>query len=439
MYRQQQLIDLLANRRILVAGYGREGRSTHSLLQQLVPNSEVVIARNDEEIYAALNQAKAGNRPFDLIIKSPGIPTMKLEGLCSLDTITSQTDIFLQVYGSQTIAVTGTKGKSTTTSLIWHVLNQSMGKSHHIILAGNIGIPLFDILPQLDEQSITVAEFSCHQLENIHCGPHIGIILNLYQEHLDHYHSYQDYKMAKMQIVLNQQADDHCFYCTDSRDLNILTEELHPLIHSTLHPYSLQQALHSDIATMQTRLQGDHNLANIYVARQATALLGVSPTLFAQALASFEGLPHRLERVGIFNGITFYNDSISTIPEATMAAVTALREVDTLILGGFDRGIDYSSLGRFISQPPTPCQPINNLVFVGDAGCRMHQLWSGLGILDGKNCLIENDYSTLVSWCYRHTRQGGICLLSPAAASYDAFTNFEQRGNVYKQLIINLQ
>ena len=243
--------------------------------------------------------------------------------------------------------------------------------------------------------------------------------------------------MAKMQMMLRQQTGDHCFYCTDSPDLTLLAKELSPKVSSTLHPYSLDQALHSDIATLPTSLQGNHNLSNIYVACQATQLMGIQPQQFAQALATFHGLPHRLELVGTFHGITFYNDSISTIPEATIAALQALPQTSTLILGGFDRGIDYSPLAIYLSTP----NGIDNIVFVGKAGERMKQEWEHLSPspIEGKSLLVENDYARIVAWCYRHTRRNTICLLSPAAASYDSFKNFEHRGNTYKELIMQQQ
>lgn len=435
MYRQQQLDNLLANRRILIAGYGREGKSTHALLQQCVPAAHVTVAANDQEIYACLDEAKG--HPYDLIVKSPGIPTMKLEGRCNLDTVTSQTDIFLQLFADQTLAVTGTKGKSTTTALIHHVIQTSFGNTRKVIMAGNMGIPLFDIIPQIDSTTIVVAEFSCHQLENIHRAPHIGIILNLYQEHLDHYHSYRDYQMAKMQMMLRQHPGDHCLYCTDSADLLSLAEELKPQVLSTLHPYSLAEAKQSPVADMQSPLHGDHNLSNTYAAYLSTALLGITAEQFALALSTFHGLPHRLEQVGTFHGITFFNDSISTIPEATIAALHALEPVDTLILGGFDRGIDYTPLGHYLSEHTG----IRNLVFVGKAGQRMRDEWQSLtpNPFSGRNTLSENDYKQIVAWCYSHTQPGTICLLSPAAASYDNFSNFEHRGNTYKEYIIQQQ
>lgn len=437
MYRQQQLTDLLSGRRILIAGYGREGRSTHALLQRLLPDQQVDIACNDEEIYAALQRAAEENRPYEQIIKSPGISTMKFEGRCALGTITSQTDLFLRVYGDQTIAVTGTKGKSTTTSLICHMLQFAAQNSATFrpVLAGNIGIPLFDILDQLDENSLVVAEFSCHQLENIHRGPHIGVLLNLYQEHLDHYHDYMGYKMAKMQIMLQQLPSDHCYYCTDCAELDDLVTAQLPRVVSRLHPYSLEAARKSPAALMPTALRGDHNLSNIFVAYEVGRLLGISDDLFARMLASFQGLPHRLERVATVRGVTFYNDSISTIPEAAIAAVQALRQVDTLILGGFDRGIDYSPLRKFLTEPEGFGARVRNIVFVGAAGRRMQAEWQ----LQGRNILQCDDYAAIVPWCLEHTAQGMICLLSPAAASYDAFKNFEERGSVYKQLIEKLK
>ena len=432
MYRHERFEELLDGKRILIAGYGREGRSTHTLLQRFVPAERITIATDDNEIFAALAQAPA----YDLVIKSPGIPTMKFEGRCALDTISSQTDLFLQVYGDITVGVTGTKGKSTTTSLIHHVLSQSLGREHNVLLAGNIGIPLFDIIEQLDKHSIVVAELSCHQLENIHRAPHIGAILNLYQEHLDHYHDYRGYQMAKMQMMLKQEAGDHCFYCTDSDDLTRIVDMCRPDVATTPHPYSIQEAHRAGIDSLQTTLRGEHNMSNIFVSKQICALMGVSESLFAEALASFKGLPHRLELVGTYQGITFYNDSISTIPQATIAAMEALKEVETLILGGYDRGIDYGALISLLASAPATLQ---NVAFVGEAGRRILE---GLrhatsGQPDKIRVLQENDYSKVVDWCFQVTTAGTICLLSPAAASYDSFKNFEQRGETFKQLVRN--
>ena len=415
MYREDQLRALLQGKSILIAGFGREGRSAERLIQRLVPDAQYTIADGNEQIAA---EAAKG---YELIIKSPGVPMRVMGGAeCS-----SLTDLFLQVYGDMTIGVTGTKGKSTTASLIHHLLPGS-------ILAGNIGIPLFDILDDLREDSIVVAELSCHQLENIHRGPHIAVLLNLFQEHLDHYENYLGYKMAKLQIALRQQPGDHFFYCTDNAELADLVAQHSAAIASSVHPYSINDvSVDEDTLLDACPLDGEHNRSNALVACRVAQLLRPVETLHEMSLrlATFQGLRHRMEKVGVYKGITWYDDSISTIPAAAIAAVRALGRVDTLILGGFDRGIDYTPLVEFMQT-----NPVQNLVFVGAAGRRIHSQFSILN----SQFLIEDDYTKIVPWCAAHTPQGGVVLLSPAAASYDAFKNFEHRGDFFREQIMKL-
>ena len=422
MYREEQLKALLAGRRILIAGYGREGKSAERLIQRLVPEVQYSVATQVESGKWKMESGEwREDWPFDMVIKSPGIPNFQFS-IFNFQ-LTSLTDLFLQVYGDMTIGVTGTKGKSTTASLIHHLLPGS-------ILAGNIGIPLFDILDDLREGSIVVAELSCHQLENIHRAPHISVLLNLFQEHLDHYESYMGYKMAKMQIALRQQAGDHFFYCTDNEELRILIENLKFKIESAMHPYTLNDISDEEHELLKScPLAGEHNRSNALVACRVASLVACQPIFnFQFPISNFKGLRHRLEKVGVYHGITWYNDSISTIPEATINAVRALGRVDTLILGGFDRGIDYTPLVDFLRE-----HPIQNLVFVGQAGRRIHS-----SLLSPHSSLVENDYTKIVPWCAAHTPQGGTVLLSPAAASYDAFTNFEHRGDFYTEQIMKL-
>ena len=377
-----------------------------------MPEAQYAIADGNEQI------ADEAAKGYDLIIKSPGVPMRVMGGAeCS-----SLTDSFLKVYGDMTIGVTGTKGKSTTASLIHHLLPGS-------ILAGNIGIPLFDILDDLREDSIVVAELSCHQLENIHRAPHISVLLNLFQEHLDHYENYMGYKMAKMQIALKQQPDDHFFWCADATELDSLVRS--QAMPGMLHPYSISDATEEERTLLSAcPLEGEHNKSNALVACRIASLVTRQPlSTLLSPLSTFQGLRHRMERVGERRGITWYDDSISTIPEATIAAVRALGRVDTLILGGFDRGIDYSPLVEFLKE-----SPVKNIVFVGAAGRRIKSQFSIFNF----QFSIEDDYSKIVPWCAEHTPQGGVVLLSPAAASYDAFKNFEVRGDFYAEQINKL-
>ena len=419
MYREEQLKALLEGRTILIAGYGREGQSAERLIKRLVPDADYTIADGNEQI-----AAESAKECYDMIIKSPGVP-MRVLATDHWTLVTSLTDLFLQVYGDLTIGVTGTKGKSTTASLIHHLLPGS-------ILAGNIGIPLFDILDDLKEDSLVVAELSCHQLENIHCGPHIAVLLNLFQEHLDHYENYMGYKMAKMQIGLKQREGDHFFYCTDNEELCDLVKSYELRLKSGLHPYSFNDISDEEQSLLEScPLSGNHNQSNSLVACRVASLVTRQPiSTFNFLLSTFQGLRHRMEKVGEYAGITWYDDSISTIPAAAIAAVRALGRVDTLILGGFDRGIDYQPLVDFLKENPIP-----NLVFVGAAGRRIH---SATQPFSHSATLIEDDYTKIVPWCAEHTPQGGIVLLSPAAASYDTFKNFEHRGDFFREQIEKL-
>ncbi len=425
MYREDQLKTLLEGHKILIAGYGREGKSAERLIKRLVPEAQYTIATKVENNrWRGTDEQWHDDWPFDMVIKSPGIPTFHLPSASF--SLTSLTDLFLQVYGDLTVGVTGTKGKSTTASLIHHLLPGS-------ILAGNIGIPLFDILDDIRDDSIVVAELSCHQLENIHRAPHISVLLNLFQEHLDHYEDYMGYKMAKFQIALRQHHGDHFFYCTDNQELHNLVCDNESAVLSTVHPYSLGNATDEERRLLDAcPLSGDHNRSNALVACRVASLVTRQPlAAFSSQLSTFQGLRHRLEKVGTYQGITWYDDSISTIPAAAIAAVRALGRVDTLILGGFDRGIDYSPLVAFLKETP-----LKNVVFVGKAGRRIYEELSASHF--PLSTLIEDDYTKIVPWCAAHTPQGGVVLLSPAAASYDAFRNFEHRGDFFREQILKL-
>ncbi len=450
----QILKDIFENRKILIAGFGREGRSSYKTIRKLLPEQTIAIAdrnnslasdeliANDRNIILHLGENYLEHADsYDLILKSPGIPTFDFDGIVgNRDKISSQTDIFLQLFHNQTIGITGTKGKSTTTNLIYKVLSVH---TSNVTMAGNMGIPLFDTIEHITPETILVLELSSHQLENVHTSPHIAVLLNLYQEHLDHYRSFLDYQLAKMNIAKYQTSNDVFIYCADNRLVMERTSEMD--LSGKLMPYGLEHGMENGCCMNGSRailkssgevlydaskprcLQGDHNLKNIMAVSLAAHCLGMNDVKTEDAINSFTGLEHRLEFVTRKSGITFYNDSISTIPEACMAAVGALQNVGTLILGGFDRGIDYSDLSAFLEK-----SKILNLVFVGEAGKRILDGMHGYG---NRNILVSNDYKEIVDFCFANTGDGNTCLLSPAAASYDQFKNFEERGSVFKKLI----
>ncbi len=406
---------------VLILGFGKEGRATYAFLRKYFPNLQTGIAdRNTalakEPLTASLHLGKDYLKAisgYEIVMKSPGV---FLENVQEKEKakITSQTDLVLQAFSKKIIGITGTKGKSTTASLVYHLLKKT-GK--HALLMGNIGFPAFNFIEEIEKADWIVYELSAHQLEMVHASPHIAVLLNVFPEHLDYFRTYEQYRKAKMNIFYFQQPGDSAFCGEDipeATGCETIEEEL-----NASQPDNLLQL---------SGLAGEHNLRNIQVAFRVLQKLGTPPEDLPPALAGFQALPHRLEYLGNFGGVSFYNDSISTVPQATIAAVKSIPQVDTLILGGFDRGIDYSELVAFLAKTP-----IKNFFFLGKAGERMLQLFGHWNT--HKNLLLVNSLQDVFAKMVQLPKVS-CCLLSPAAASYDQFHNFEHRGDLFKQLAI---
>ena len=411
------MFDLILNRlrgkRILILGFGREGRSSLHFVQKYLPEAVVAVADKNamEGVEYSGNQYLEAMYNYDIVIKTPGISLM------GFDTkgveITSQTDLFLSQFHSQTIGISGTKGKSTTTSLIYHLLKSS---GRDAILSGNIGIPCFDIMEEIKPDSIVVFELSAHQLEYVHNSPRVGVLLNVFEEHLDHFGTLERYKSAKLNL------------------LRFMGEEDTAVIHDTLLDDTLDLFVNSKVFSLfdfddeidfsALPLKGEHNLLNVKAALLACDAYGVDYRELIPHLYSFHPLEHRLEPVGFFDGVFFVNDSISTIPQAAIAACRALKRVDFLLLGGFDRGIDYQPLVDYLKTHSVP-----HLLFTGKAGeCMM-------ALLGGVSCQFYfSDLEEAFAYISAHAQPGDVCLLSPAASSYDQYKNFEERGRKFKRL-----
>lgn len=449
------ITEKLKDRKVAILGFGREGRSTYRLLRNYLPEKELWIfdqnasIKEDPELMqdAGVHLVcgagfEKGIEKFDLIIKAPGVPARIFPEGMDQEKISSQTSLFLSEYGSQVIGVTGTKGKSTTASLIYHILSKS---GIPCLLLGNIGLPPFEGIPDIKPDTRIVMELSSHQLQFITRSPHISILLNIFQEHLDHYASYEEYQLAKMNIARYQSEEDYFIYSADQP--LILGHLNDSLFRQQLLPYSLHSSFEQGIfrdgkdvsisiegicksvfpQNIEFHLPGEHNFSNLMAAASACMLAGANAEKISEGIQSFKGLEHRIEFVGEYEGIRFYNDSIATIPEACIEAVKTLKEVDTLILGGFDRGIDYSVLYPFLEG-----SGIRNLIFVGNAGKRM-MMEMGESASSSVQKIEAGDYEEVVRIAKKVTAKGKICLLSPAASSYDMFKNFEHRGEIFKK------
>ena len=410
------ILNRLRDKRILILGFGREGRSTLRFLQKYLPDAVVAVAdKNAMEgvQYSGADYLEAMYQ-YDIVIKTPGI-SMK-----DFDTkgveITSQTDLFLAQFHGQTIGITGTKGKSTTTSLIYHLLKSS---DRDAILTGNIGIPCFDVMEDIKPDTIVVYELSAHQLEYVHNSPRVGVLLNVFEEHLDHFGSMSRYKTAKLNIMRFMGEDDIA------------------VIHETLLDDAWRLFVNNIVFSLfdisefvdetALPLKGEHNLLNVKAALLACDAYGIDYRELVPHLYTFKPLEHRLEPVGVFGGVSFVNDSISTIPQATISACQALGRVDFLLLGGFDRGIDYTPLVDFFKEHPVP-----HLLFTGKAGERMMQIIQDGGVM--ARFSMYDSMEAAFDYLSSYAKQGDVCLLSPAASSYDQYKNFEERGAKFKAL-----
>lgn len=362
----------LRGKRILILGFGREGKSSLAFLQKFLPHASIGVADKNQKAFDDLITNSSNPiatysgedyidavKNYDIVIKTPGI-SLKDKNV-DLSKITSQTDLFLEAFHNQIIGVTGTKGKSTTSTLIYHLLKES---GRDAILAGNIGIPIFDVIEKISKRSIIVFELSAHQLQFIHRSPHIGILLNVFEEHLDHFGTFEAYRNAKFNIISNM----------DETDWAVTNDEF-SYEASKLMLRSLNYLYYDfDIDWNNVPLKGEHNKSNVKAALCAIHAFGVPVDDVIPYLYTFKPLEHRQEFVGTFHGISFYNDSISTIPQAAIAAVKTIKNVNFLLLGGFDREIDYTPLVDFLVK-----NPIEHILYTGKAGARMYQMLKDAG------------------------------------------------------------
>lgn len=422
---KQDIIDYLKDKKILVLGYGREGKSALAFLQTNLPENTIAVADQNELQLDNVQTICGDNyldavRDFDAVIKSPGIPTRDFVTPDQLDKITSLTDLFLRFCKNTIIGVTGTKGKSTTASLTHHILKTT---GRDTLLVGNIGIACFDAIDQIHEDTIIVFELSCHQLEFIQASPQVAILLNLYEEHLDHYKSAEAYFAAKKNIYKYQTADDTLIYGDIFQHASAAEID-----HLPMHKIDIIHDVNIPPEQIKTHLVGQHNLYDIYAAISACEAVGVKREDAIPAIESFHGLPHRMEYVGEFRHIHFYNDSIATAQEAVISAVKALKKVDTLILGGMDRGLNYQPLVDFLRQ-----SEVRNILLLPNTEQAFTRLFNEAPF--SQKLIPVANMADAVDVAFEVTAKDHICLLSPAAASYGFYKNFEERGADYCNLI----
>ncbi len=434
----------LEDARVGVWGAGREIRSFAEQLRKRIPSARIVAAAFDEEPDADVAEALdvpssgillapdvEGLGACDVVVRSPGVSIHRAElrTLRARDVpVTTATALWLAEHGGeQVIGITGTKGKSTTAALAFHLARAAGVEAR---LAGNIGVPALDLLdaPGAD---VVVLELSSYQIADLERGPEVVLVTNLFREHLDWHGSEERYRADKLRIL---DLPGVRVAVLNAREQALA--ELHPPTEVTRYGepggwdlaasgIALDGELRASLEELP--LPGEHNALNLCGALAALQALGIAPPL-PESLRGFAPLAHRLEELGELDGVLWVNDSISTTPESALAALATFADRDVVLIGGGqDRGQDYSQLARALTEARA------SVVGVPTTGPRLTAAARAAG-LPAERALDAANLEDAVSRARALARSGAVVLLSPAAPSYDSFRNFEERGERFREL-----
>jgi len=443
-------ISQLEGRRVALWGWGREGRAAWQAIRTRLPQLPLTLFCNPAEAADAAALGDALLRPcatvdadalaaFDVVVKSPGISPYTPEALAAAARGTrflGGTALWFGEHAdARTVCVTGTKGKSTTTSLLAHLLRAG---GHRTALAGNIGLPLLEVLDPRPAPEFWAIELSSYQTGDVAVSgtrPDVAVVLNLFPEHLDWHGSEQRYVGDKLRLVTEARPRTAVLNADDPRLAAL------DLPHSRIVWFNHADGWHlrgdalyrGDAFVFDTAavpLPGRHNRGNLCAVMAAIEALGVDPAPLAPAAMDFRPLPHRLQWLGERDGIAYVNDSISTTPHASLAALDCHRGSPVaILLGGHDRGLDWSPFAQQLRV-----QPPKAVVTMGANGPRIHQLLAvpaaeGLFALEA-----ASDLADAVARARRLLGGRGVVLLSPGAPSFGAYRDYTDRGRHFAGL-----
>jgi UDP-N-acetylmuramoylalanine--D-glutamate ligase len=450
----------LKNKRVLVVGLGRSGVAAAFFLQERGAKVTVSDAKSDiqlqSEISALLDRGvsietgRHGERTFrdqDLIVVSPGVPSdqPQLQHARTLGIpVIGEVELAFRFLQGKVLAITGSNGKTTTTSLVGEILAEAGKKSgKKTLVGGNIGTPVITLAGRSSPDSLVVLEISSFQLETIEqFRPWIAAILNITPDHLDRHHTFQAYADAKARIFENQQAGDFAVLNADDPACVALKSK----VKASLLWFSRKQAVENgaylkgeDIVFRQNgkeqviltrsdiHLKGAHNLENVLAAVAMGIVAGCAPEQIRKAVSEFRAVEHRLELVTTINGVAFYNDSKATNVDATVKALESFPGNIHIILGGKDKGSDYTELTPLLRERA------RRAYLIGAAAEKIATQIQGATPLERSGTL-----ERAVRQAFEAAKPGDVVLLAPACASFDQFENYEQRGRIFKELVMAL-
>lgn len=372
---------------------------------------------------------------FDVIFRVPGYPLHKTEIRQAIKAgveVTSITKLFLQNSPTKNIiAVTGTKGKGTTSGLIVKIISTA-GKS--VYWGGNIGVPIFDFYEKLQSDDMVVLELSSFQLEDIDVSPHIAVITNIFPEHLQaadpnnpNYHkSFKVYCNSKLGILAYQSARDYAVLNSSIKKQCLVRGKIKVNLGRANKIFFEKKEIVS-------RLAGEYNKENIGAAYEVGKILGIRDSIIRKGIKNFKGLPHRLELVREKDGVKYYDNSFATTPESTMADIFSFTEDKIIIIGGADKGADFSGLANAIKK--------NNvkkaIILPGEGSNRIIEELNRVE-MPGERMILADNLNEAVSKAHQSTHTGDVVLLSTACASFGLFKNYYERGEKFKAEVLKL-
>ncbi|EIA20154.1 UDP-N-acetylmuramoyl-L-alanine--D-glutamate ligase [Listeria fleischmannii] len=446
-------INMYYHKKVLVLGLARSGVSAASMLHKLgafvTVNDKLPFSENPEaqglleqgiKVICGSHPTELLDEGFELVVKNPGIPynnpmIAKAERL-KLPIIT-EVELAYQISEAPIIGITGTNGKTTTTTIIHNMLNAM--KKNTSLLAGNIGFPASEVAEKATSEQYITMELSSFQLMGVKTfRPQISVITNIYEAHLDYHKTREEYVAAKWQIQKNQTADDFLVINWDQEELIHLAEKT----AAKVIPFSTTQRLMKGTYVQNGKLMfndeeigsvedillpGEHNLENILASIAVSKTLGVSNEAIMHVLETFKGVEHRTQFVGELLGRKFYNDSKATNILATQSALKGFKQPVVLLAGGLDRGNEFDELKPFFRN-------VKAVVVFGETAEKIARVAKEVDV----EVHYVQDVEKAVPVAFKVSKPGDIILLSPACASWDQYRTFEVRGNAYMNAIQEL-
>lgn len=448
---------ILENRQALIIGMGKSGIAAAKFLINKGVRVTICDSKGEDELAEQLSMLKnqqveiiAGNYPsvdkFDFLVVSPGVP-LEIEPIAAANRknipVLGEVELGFQFCSQPIVAITGTNGKTTTTALTGEILAQRFNK---VIVGGNIGVAFLEQIENVGEASIVVLEVSSFQLETtVQLRPKVAAILNITPDHLDRHGTFHKYVEAKKKIFANQMEEDYLILNYDQEQLRVFSKEAKSKVIFFSVQHNLEEGvfIHNNqvivrikgentviCSTKDIKIRGQHNWENCLAAIAMSLVLGVSIADIRETLTQFPGVAHRLEPVAVIDGVEYINDSKGTNPDATEKAIAAIKQPIILILGGKDKGSDFAHLlikGK---------EKIKTLIVIGETTDKILATAKQVGI---DQIHPVKTYQEVVSFASKLAVTGDVVLLSPACASWDMFKNYEERGDLFKKLVLELR